>query len=630
MKKLIFVLLLCLCKLSYAQSGKMTFVHLSDTHVGGSTGEEDLRRTVADINSNPLIQFVIISGDITEFGSDEEIRLAKQLLDSLNKPWHIVPGNHDSNWSESGSNTFKRVFGNETFSFMAGGYLFLGTHSGPNMRMSPGQIPRENIVWLDSVLQKTNVETPIIFMNHYPMDSSLNNWFEAIDLLKTKNIQLILHGHGHNNKIFNYEGIPGIMGRSNLRANKEEGGYNIVTIENGVVTYTERNPISKAEKQWAQVGIKKLDFSNDADRYFRPSYKINKEYPGVKTAWQFEDKSDIGSGIAHSDKLLIASNTAGNIYALNAKTGKKKWNFETGGKIYSTPAIMNDRVVVASTDNSIYCLNSKTGILIWKYETGRPIVANPLIHNNTVYIGSSEGVFRAIDLITGKLIWEFREVKNFVVTTPLYYQDKIYFGSWGNEFYALEAASGKLAWKWDNGATNRMFSPAACYPVATEGKIFIVAPDRFMTVLDASTGRQIWRKNDPANRVRESMGMSKDSSLIYAKTMEGQVIGVSTANPDMNITWRSNTNLGYEIAPTAIVEDYNVVYIPSNSGVVTAVNRADGSILWKHKVSNALITNISVLAKNKIVVNTMDGKITLLDYKPGKINNARSSELTKK
>lgn len=617
MKKSLFILILFLAAyFSNAQSGKITFVHLSDTHVGGITGEEDLRRTVADINSNPMIQFVIISGDVTEFGSDDEISLAKQILDSLNKPWYIIPGNHDSNWSESGSNTFKRVFGNETFSFKVNDYLFLGTHSGPNMRMSPGQIPRENIVWLDSVLQKTSKETPIIFVNHYPMDSSLNNWYEAIDLLKLKNIQLILHGHGHNNRLFNYEGIPGIMGRSNLRAKNEEGGYNIVTIENGVVTYTERNPVSKTEKQWAEVAIKKLDFSKDNGSYFRPSYQINNLYPGVKTTWQFKDISDIGSGVALTDKLVIATNTAGNIYGLNVKTGRKKWSFSTGGKIYSTSATLKDRVVAASTDNTIYCLNSKTGKLIWTYETSGPIVANPLIHNNTIYIGSSEGIFRAIDLKTGKLKWEYKDVKNFVVTTPLFYQDNIYFGSWGNEFYALNAETGALSWKWDNGATNRMFSPAACYPVATAGKIFIVAPDRFMTALDATTGHQIWRKNDPSNRVRESMGISKDSSLIYAKTMEGNVIGVSTEKPDMDITWLSNTNLGYEIAPTAIVEDHNVVYIPSNSGVVVAVNRLDGSILWKHKVSNSLITNISILGKNKVIVNTMDGKITRLDFSP--------------
>ena len=51
-------------------------------------------------------------------------------------------------------------------------------------------------------------------------------------------------------------------------------------------------------------------------------------------------------------------------------------------------------------------------------------------------------------------------------------------------------------------------------------------------------------------------------------------------------------------------------------GLVVAVNRADGAILWKHKISNALITSITPVAKNKIIVTTMDGKVTLLSYKP--------------
>jgi outer membrane protein assembly factor BamB len=137
-----------------------------------------------------------------------------------------------------------------------------------------------------------------------------------------------------------------------------------------------------------------------------------------------------------------------------------------------------------------------------------------------------------------------------------------------------------------------------------------------MTVFNAETGDVIWRKKDENNRVRESMGLSKDSTLVYAKTMQGELIGISTSAPDMKIIWKSNTQLNYEIAPTAIVEFQNVIYVPSNSGVVTAVNRDDGSILWKHKISNALITNITSVAKNKIIVTTMDGKVTCLESQP--------------
>src|SRR6478609_7261861 len=118
----IFLSILCLCTKGFTQNRNLVFVHLSDTHVGSETGADDLRRTVADINSIDSIQFVVISGDITEFGADNELKLAKQILDSLKKPWHIIPGNHDGNWSESGANSFKRIFGSETTDFSYGGY----------------------------------------------------------------------------------------------------------------------------------------------------------------------------------------------------------------------------------------------------------------------------------------------------------------------------------------------------------------------------------------------------------------------------------------------------------------------------------------------------------------------------
>jgi len=609
----VFLLFVLCASLSFAQSS-FKFAHVSDTHIGSHNSEEDLSRTVHNINADSSLKFVIISGDITDFGTDSAFQLAKNILDSLNKPWHIIPGNHDANWSESGTNSFKKIFGSETFKFEYGGYLFLGTVCGPNMRMSPGQVSRENIVWLDSTLKNLKDKNiPIIFVNHYPLDSSLNNWFDIMDLLKTRNTQLILCGHGHANHQFNFEGIPGIMGRSNLRAKKEVGGYNVVTIKDGTVTYEEKNPLTNEQKEWAQVKLYQHDFTADTTHYFRPSYAVNKTFKNVKTVWQYNDNSDIGSGVAVNKNLVIASNSNGEVYALNLKNGKKVWFFSTKGKIYSTPAVENGLVVVASTDDNIYCLNAKNGKLVWKFETKKPIVANPLVKNGVAFIGAADGHFRALDLKSGKLKWDYFGVKGFVVTKPLFYNDKIYFGSWGTEFYALNAETGALVWKWDNGSSNRMYSPAACYPVATDGKIFIVAPDRFMTVLDAQNGNVIWRKKDPDERVRESMGLSADSSLVYAKTMGGKLIGVSTSLPDMQIPWHSDVGLNYEIAPTAIVEYKNIIYVPSNSGVVVAVNR-DGSILWKHKISNCLITCIVPVSKNKVIATTMDGKVTCLEF----------------
>jgi outer membrane protein assembly factor BamB/predicted MPP superfamily phosphohydrolase len=609
---LVFVVTL-MTSFCYSQQ-PLIFAHVSDTHVGSSTGAEDLRRTVADINENTSIQFVVISGDITEFGADSEIQLAKQILDSLNKRWYIIPGNHDGNWSESGANTFKKVFGNETFFFKAGKYVFLGTNCGPNMRMGPGQIPRENIVWLDSALNTIPASTPIIFVNHYPQDSSLNNWFEAIDRLKKKNIQLILCGHGHANHKLEFEGIPAVMGRSNLRAKQEVGGYNIVTIQNDKVEYAERVPGVSTKPAWANISLHDVAFKDSFSRYPRPSYAVNDTFSKVKEEWSYQDKSDIGSGTAASQKLVFTTNTNGQVVALQKKDGRVKWSYQTGGKIYSIPALGNDVVVTGSSDGFIYALSAEKGKLLWKAKTGKAVVAHPVIYKNTVYIGSSDGHFRALDLKTGTLSWEFSGVIGFVVTRPLIYQDKIYFGCWNNDFYCLNLSTGKLEWKWNNESGNRMFSPAACFPVAANNRVFIVAPDRYMTAFDATSGKVLWRKQVPDLRVRESMGLSNDSSLVFVKTMEGNVYGISTSADTMQAVWKSEASLGYEICPTAIVESNNVVFVPTGSGLTVALDRASGKVLWKHKTSNGLVTNLLPVNDREILVTTMDGKVSLLRF----------------
>ncbi|MDP3915155.1 MAG: PQQ-binding-like beta-propeller repeat protein [Bacteroidota bacterium] len=611
--KSIFQFLFLFIFISYSQAQTFRFAHVTDTHVGGSTGAEDLLRTVEDINQLPDVDFMILSGDVTEFGSEEELLEAKSILSKLTKPCYVTPGNHDSKWSESGNNDFVRILGAEGFSFEKNGFIFIGTASGPNMRMAPGLIPREQMVFLDSILTNMkNPDQPIIFVNHYPLDESLSNWYEVIDLLKTRNVQVSLLGHGHNNKLFNFEGIPGVMGRSNLRAKNEIGGYNIVTVTKDTIFYAERTPGIETKPVWCKIPVRLKNFSQDSTKWVRPDFSVNEKYPQIKEKWQFQDKSDIGTGIAFSGKIAVYANAGGEIVAVNKNSGKTIWRFQTSGKIYSTPAIGSNLVVCASTDQNIYCLNLKSGKVVWKLTSKRPIVASPVIDRETVFIGSSEGVFRAIDLKSGQLKWQFTEVKNFVESKPLVYEGVVYFGSWGNAFYALDQQTGKLLWKREKYA-NRMLSPAAVWPVAANGKVFIVAPDRRMTALDAKTGAEIWDSGQYS--CRESIGISKDGKLVYIKNMtEGNFLAFSTSAKEQSLAWDCPADLGYEIAPSSITENEKLIFVPTTNGTVVAIDKITHQVAWKHKLSNALINAIQPVGENRILVTILDGRVACLEF----------------
>lgn len=247
-------------------------------------------------------------------------------------------------------------------------------------------------------------------------------------------------------------------------------------------------------------------------------------------------------------------------------------------------------------------------------ETGKPVVASAQIANGIAYAGASDGHFRAIRIADGKLLWEYTAVKGFVEDQPLVYQGNVYFGSWGNDFYALDATTGALKWKWNNGASNRMYSPAACYPVAANGKVFIVAPDRYMTAFNSQTGSVIWRKTMSGVRMRESIGLSADSSQTFIKTMDGGLYGVSATADTMQLLWHSPVEMGYELNPAAPIERDNVIFTPTHSGVVYAINRNDYTLLWKHKLSNCLVNAVLPIGNKQVLVSTMDGKLACLQY----------------
>ncbi|GAB4022465.1 outer membrane protein assembly factor BamB family protein [Spirosoma koreense] len=613
MKKLLIFLLACF---GTVRAQPIRFAFVTDTHVGApETAIEDLQRTVDDINSLPNIDFVVFTGDVTDYGADREFAEAKRVLDGLTRKWYIFPGNHDTKWSENGCNSFRKVFGAERFAFDFGKYRFIGCGSGPNMRMSPGLVAREDVLWLRSEVDKLkNSDKPVIFMNHYPLDNSLSNWYLLIDELKKTNVQAALCGHGHANQKLDFEGIPGTMGRSNLRAKDAVGGYNVVTIQNDTMSFAVRTPAvgqqpGQTAAPWRTIFLTNHQFSRDKNPYPRPSYQLNDQYKTVVAAWEKQDSSDIGAGIVADKAICIYPNTAGQVVALSLTDGSVKWRFPTGGKVYSTPALHKKRVVVASTDGTIYCLDKRNGQLLWKHDTGKPIVACPLISDNTVYIGSSEGKFRALSLNDGAVRWTFANVNGFVESVPVADRQTVYFGSWGSTFYALNRKTGQPVWTWTNEKI-RNFSPAACTPVLTAGRIFLQTPDRTVTALAAKTGKELWKSNQ--HKGFEASGLSQDGSLFYVKCMSDSVWAFSTRSDTPQAEWFVNCHYGAEISPSPIVERSGTIFVPTDEGVLYAIDRRTHQLSWAHKLSNAMVNRVFPLSNRDILISTMDGKVARL------------------
>lgn len=597
-----------------AQENTVRFAFFSDTHYSeGSGAVRDLSRCVKDVNTLDNLDFVLVGGDLTDFGTDEEITAVKQILDSLRYKYYVVAGNHDAKWSESGCNTFLKVFGYENFEFECKGWRFIGCNCGPDMRMAPALIPQESMEWLKGL--KPGVKT--VFVNHYPQDTSVLNYFDVTRELKRIGTRFELGGHWHSNVSLNYDGIPGALNRSTLTAGKQPG-YNVVKIQNDSVTISERRLYGSTTVQLEPWYTRRLaevrdTVTYDADglpaSYPWMRYDVNNDSP-VSEVWRLKDDSNIVAGFAMSKGKAWYTTASGYVRCISVKDGGRIWSKRFPGKIFSTPAVQGKYLVFGCTDGNVYALNARNGKTIWKYAAGKSVLGSPVIFNGKVYVGASDGCFRAIDLKSGKAVWTYSDVQGFVECRAFVDKEQVVFGSWGNRLYSLDPQTGSLQWEWKCEKPSRMYSPAAVWPVKAEGKIFIAVPDRRLYALDAATGNELRHYDKSA---REAVGVSPDGKTVYCKSMWHTITSVDAAT--LGVNWQTQTGAGYEISPTPIERIGDEVIMPTDKGNIIGFSAVDGSRLWARKVSIALVNPMKVWSEKGsvyILASTMDGTVTLL------------------
>ena len=623
MKRRLFISALLVCLLPFmaqAQQIAFRFAQLTDIHLSPSNPNptEDLLRSIAQINATDSIDFVLVTGDITEEGDRATMEKVKSCLDLLKVKYYVALGNHETKWSDSGCTAFGEIFGGERFDFEHKGFLFLGFNSGPLMRMAYGHVVPQDIRWMTERMNQYNTgdpqqNKPVILVTHYPMiEGDVDNWYEVTDAVRPYNIRLFIGGHYHRNRDLRYDGIPGVLMRSNLRDKDGKPGYGIYEItKDSIRVYTQR--IGEPKKQWAGFSLTESYYERNGKAEKYPDFSVNKEYPQVKEQWI--TKTGVGiycSPAVEKDKVFIGDDM-GYLTAYALKDGKALWRFQSGKRIVGTPAVSEGIVVFGSADCKIYGLNAQNGNLLWTVETSEPVLGAVTIDNGTAYIGASDHTFRAINTCNGEIKWTFTGVKGYIETKPLVTDSKVIFGAWDNTLYALNKADGRELWKWTGGLTRMHFSPAAVWPVAAEGKVFITDPQRAMTAIEIETGNTVWRTFQ--SMVRETIGLSEDGERIYSKTMNDSIVCYSTKGSHPHELWASNVGFGYEHAPSMQVEKDGIVFGSTKEGLIFALEAKTGKVLWKHKIGNSLISTVVPLSGNRILFTATGGEAGLLKYK---------------
>ncbi|MBI3545087.1 MAG: PQQ-like beta-propeller repeat protein [Gammaproteobacteria bacterium] len=233
--------------------------------------------------------------------------------------------------------------------------------------------------------------------------------------------------------------------------------------------------------------------------------------------WHFDTKGDVMPTPALSDGRLIFSTGAGEVFALDEKSGEPLWINKVGGMgNMSSPAVYQDKIYVGmSVPAFLFCLDAKTGKTLWKEKipqainTGMgdvsPAVADGVVVTDAVSAPqtvagkvSVDVSVRAFDSDSGRPLWTHNMGRGpkppaFKGGVPMIHDGTVYIGAPVKSLYqALDLKTGKLLWTWavpQPGPAGTARAPASFY----DGMLYIAGVDSVYAV-DPKTGMLAGKK----------------------------------------------------------------------------------------------------------------------------------------
>jgi 3',5'-cyclic AMP phosphodiesterase CpdA len=198
-----------------AQTSGMTFLQISDSHVGFDkpanpnalgTLEEAIAKVKA-LKTKPA--FMIHTGDITHLSKDKEFDDAQKIISQAGLVTHYVPGEHDI-IDEDPGRQYKERYGKDAkgagwYSFDQNGVHFVGLVNVVNLKAGGlGNLGPEQLAWLEDDLKGKSASTPVVVFAHIPLWVVYQQWGwgtedggKALDLLKRFGSVTVLNGHIH-------------------------------------------------------------------------------------------------------------------------------------------------------------------------------------------------------------------------------------------------------------------------------------------------------------------------------------------------------------------------------------------------------------------------------------------------
>ncbi|GAB2502794.1 outer membrane protein assembly factor BamB [Arenimonas alkanexedens] len=310
--------------------------------------------------------------------------------------------------------------------------------------------------------------------------------------------------------------------------------------------------------------------------------------------------------------------------AINAAWSRKLGDGMEKLGLRPRPAIEGERVFVSNDEGRVLALNINTGDTLWDSEavkTGKEgnrvlfwrrkeidagLSGSPGVANGLVVIGGRNGEVVAFDADSGAERWR-TAVTSEVITTPLITGGFVVVRSNDGRTFGLDAADGARKWVFDRGLPGLGVRGNGS-PVAGNGFVYLGYDDGSVISLRLADGQRVWEqlvaqpegRNDLERMADVDGEIQVGIDAIYATSYKGQTMAIDTNSG--RPLWNRDTG-GY--GGLALLADR--VILADSAGTVWALDRYNGSALWKQDVLARRMLTSPAIHGDYAVFGDLDG-----------------------
>jgi hypothetical protein len=176
-----------------------SFAQVTDVHIGRDDPplrDQVFRRTASEINRLG-VDFVVLTGDLTDQATPEQYRTFLHLLDHFEAPTFVTPGNHDRGEKDqfgAADNIYERYCGPANYAFDFGRHRYLGLDTRWQDEFLVFPTYR---AWLETQLQRPDPAFGLVFSHRI----AAAEYAYYQEQLPAHNYRVYMYGHTHRDVI---------------------------------------------------------------------------------------------------------------------------------------------------------------------------------------------------------------------------------------------------------------------------------------------------------------------------------------------------------------------------------------------------------------------------------------------